>query len=63
LDHPIVFQRKPAKRYLKVGKRSPQGSNFIFRQGTISVVSQQAEIEVVLQATHGQEFIQNGSVL
>jgi len=40
-------------------------SNFIFRQGIISVFSQQPDIEVVLQATHGREFIeciQNGSV-
>jgi DNA-binding NarL/FixJ family response regulator len=38
--------------------------NFIFRQGIISVFSQQPDVEVVLQATHGWEFIeciQNGS--
>jgi DNA-binding NarL/FixJ family response regulator len=40
-------------------------SNFIFRQGIISLFSPQPDVEVVLQATHGGELIQriqNGSV-
>ena len=40
-------------------------SNFIFRQGIISLFSPQPDVEVVLQATHGRELIeriQNGSV-